>query len=298
VDNASTDSTNKVIARYNDERLRYVKNEKNLGLFGNFNRCIELAGGKYIHILHSDDCIDRKFTETCVDFLEAHPDVAMTFGSVEPFVNSGERKNRQSSPPVIYPVPEGFRKTLEARNFISCPTVMMRKDVYDSYGYYSLEYPYSGDFYHWLRITRHFSVASVPDARLYYRTGDHSESFLLLFKTPLGYIDMIKIYVRIIDELGEDRRFYQRELNAACQRHMRDCLFAGIARYESMTGYSSLIFIGFALSMWSLMKPQSVSEWINKTGNFFLISAIACLTLVPGGQYITRKIFRLDTKGY
>jgi glycosyltransferase involved in cell wall biosynthesis len=298
VDNASQDAIEALVATYSDIRVKFFKNTQNLGLFGNFNRCIELAQGKYIHILHSDDYIDPKFTETCIGFLEAHPDVAMTFGSVQPVVDGIGPKNKPTSPPVVYDVPEGFRKILEVRSFISCPTVTMRRDVYDAVGYYSLEYPYSGDLYQWLRIARRFRIASIPDAILYYRTGTHSESYRLLFRTPAGYIDTIKIFIRIIDELGENRALYQSELNAACRRHMSDCLFAGIARTGSMHPYSGMIFIGFSVSAWSLIKPLSVKDRISKIVSFFLISAVACAIVVPGGACVARKILRPDTEGY
>ncbi|MGX2983837.1 glycosyltransferase family 2 protein, partial [Helicobacter sp. 23-1045] len=38
-------------------KVTYYKNEANLGLFGNWNRCIELAQGKWVCLLHSDDLL-------------------------------------------------------------------------------------------------------------------------------------------------------------------------------------------------------------------------------------------------
>lgn len=38
-------------------KLTYYKNKANLGLFGNWNRCIELAKGKWVCLLHSDDLL-------------------------------------------------------------------------------------------------------------------------------------------------------------------------------------------------------------------------------------------------
>ncbi|RDU58459.1 glycosyltransferase [Helicobacter sp. MIT 99-5507] len=38
-------------------KLSFYKNHKNLGLFGNFNRCIELANGKWVCLLHDDDIL-------------------------------------------------------------------------------------------------------------------------------------------------------------------------------------------------------------------------------------------------
>lgn len=49
--------TEKLIKTYSDSRLLYYRNEKNLGMFGNWNRCIELARGKWVAFLHDDDLI-------------------------------------------------------------------------------------------------------------------------------------------------------------------------------------------------------------------------------------------------
>lgn len=298
VDNDSDDGIESVVKKFPDPRLRFYKNAKNLGMFGNFNRCIELSDGKYIHILHSDDYIDPHFIEVCIGFLEEHPDVAMTFGSacapdLEP--------NLQEIPgpaPVVYDVPEGLKKILEIRSFIICPSVIVRRTVYEQTGLFSLEYPYSGDFYQWIRIARFAKIASLPAALLFYRTGTHSESFRLLFKTPQGYIDTLKLLIRIVDEFSDDTRVYQRELNIACRRHMYDCLFASVARAESMDRYSGMILIGFVLSTWALIRPLSVSERIKKCGSLIVIGAVALSILVPGGRYLVRKALHLDTKGY
>lgn len=41
--------------------LRYFRNHKNLGLFGNWNRCFELSQGEWIVLLHDDDIIYSNF---------------------------------------------------------------------------------------------------------------------------------------------------------------------------------------------------------------------------------------------
>lgn len=56
----STD-TEKVIREFEYEDLVYFRNEKNLGMVGNWNRGIELARGKYVTILHDDDWVDNNF---------------------------------------------------------------------------------------------------------------------------------------------------------------------------------------------------------------------------------------------
>ncbi len=71
VDNASTDSTGAYVSSVADERLRYIRNETNLGVNGNFNACLEHARGEYFLLLHDDDRIDPDFVTCCMNALQA-----------------------------------------------------------------------------------------------------------------------------------------------------------------------------------------------------------------------------------
>ena len=55
VDDCSTDSTDNVVASYKDDRIRYLKNEKNSGAALTRNRALREAKGEWIAFLDSDD---------------------------------------------------------------------------------------------------------------------------------------------------------------------------------------------------------------------------------------------------
>lgn len=57
VDDNSPDDTAGIVARYADPRIRYLRNASNLGLQGNWNRCLEEASGKYLKLLPQDDTL-------------------------------------------------------------------------------------------------------------------------------------------------------------------------------------------------------------------------------------------------
>ena len=61
-DNASEDSTREIALDYvaRDRRVRYHRNERNLGLARNFNRVFELSRGKYFKWTAHDDCTLRR----------------------------------------------------------------------------------------------------------------------------------------------------------------------------------------------------------------------------------------------
>ena len=55
VDDCSTDNTDEVVAEIKDERIKYIKNEKNSGAAISRNRALREAKGKWIAFLDSDD---------------------------------------------------------------------------------------------------------------------------------------------------------------------------------------------------------------------------------------------------
>ncbi|TQP48982.1 glycosyltransferase family 2 protein, partial [Vibrio cholerae] len=47
-----------LISSYSNFHIRYYRNEENIGMFGNWNRCIELARAEYLTILNDDDLLN------------------------------------------------------------------------------------------------------------------------------------------------------------------------------------------------------------------------------------------------
>jgi glycosyltransferase involved in cell wall biosynthesis len=72
-DNASTDRSDEICRRYaaQDARIRYYRNEKNMGAGWNVRRVYELATGKYFKQAAHDDMIQPDYLRLCVDALEA-----------------------------------------------------------------------------------------------------------------------------------------------------------------------------------------------------------------------------------
>ena len=64
-DNASTDETSEICADYcnRDKRIRYFRNNSNIGAAPNFNRVFELSRGAYFAWAAYDDVHDRRFLE-------------------------------------------------------------------------------------------------------------------------------------------------------------------------------------------------------------------------------------------
>jgi glycosyltransferase involved in cell wall biosynthesis len=66
-DNCSTDNTSEIMSSYADSRLRYVRQEENIGANNNFNFCVQEAQGAYFLLFPDDDVIDPDFVSSCME---------------------------------------------------------------------------------------------------------------------------------------------------------------------------------------------------------------------------------------
>lgn len=51
----------RIVKTFSDNKILYYRNEKNIGMFGNWNRGIELARGEWVAFLHDDDLLDKDY---------------------------------------------------------------------------------------------------------------------------------------------------------------------------------------------------------------------------------------------
>jgi len=80
LDDASPDDTSAVAQEFlGDERVRYIRHAKNLGIAGNWRAGITMATGEYFCILHDDDTFEPQFVERLVLPLEADRSLILAF---------------------------------------------------------------------------------------------------------------------------------------------------------------------------------------------------------------------------
>lgn len=72
VDDCSSDDTDNVVAQFNDERIHYLKNEKNSGAALTRNYAIREANGEWIAFLDSDDLWYPEKLEKQLEFMNTH----------------------------------------------------------------------------------------------------------------------------------------------------------------------------------------------------------------------------------
>lgn len=90
-DDCSTDNSDGLIGKYlHDPRIKYFKNDKNIGLIANFNKLFfELAEGDYVTLVGSDDyLVNKEFITKAVNVINRYENIALVFGKTNKFLES------------------------------------------------------------------------------------------------------------------------------------------------------------------------------------------------------------------
>lgn len=130
MDDCSTDSTGEIVRSLAKvyPQIRYVRNETNLGSQGNYLKGFRLARGKYMALCDADDYWNcRRKLARQVDYMERHPECALTFHRVINYYEAtGEKTLSNGSRQTEYSA-----ESLSRSNYITNLSVMYRRELVD-----------------------------------------------------------------------------------------------------------------------------------------------------------------------
>jgi glycosyltransferase involved in cell wall biosynthesis len=146
VDGLSTDGTQEILSQYRG-RISTLVSERDDGIYDALNKGVRCATGDIIGFLHSDDrYADRDVIENVVRCFQTSA-VDVVYGNIH-IVDPEEPKKlfRVYRPSNFQPY--HFKFGLMPPH----PAVFMRKEVYDRFGLFKLDYAIAADFEFLLRI--------------------------------------------------------------------------------------------------------------------------------------------------
>jgi glycosyltransferase involved in cell wall biosynthesis len=84
LDNASTDATGEICRKFAavDTRIEYILNERNIGVFNNFNKCFQFGFSEFFKWCAHDDCLSKNYIGACISALDANQNAVVAYGSV------------------------------------------------------------------------------------------------------------------------------------------------------------------------------------------------------------------------
>lgn len=202
VDNASSDNTLKIVSEFDDHRLTIHRHDTNVGGEGNFNRCIQLATGKYTAIYHADDIYEPEMAQRQVDFLERNTEAGAVFteanliDDVGKIIGMLKLPKEFSSSELLYKFEQLFKVILHRRNFFVCPSAMVRTEIYQ----YEVKF-WRGDLFKssadldvWLRISKMYPIGFLLEPLMSYRISRFQFSSGVRNQTERGDFYLVTDY--------------------------------------------------------------------------------------------------------
>ncbi len=158
VDGGSTDGSLGIIRKY-DDRIDYWVRERDEGISDAFNKGIRLSGGDFIGIIGADDWYDPDAIGTIA---AAHDSiVSFAYGACTYLDGKGKLTFRR-------PDPNYRTKIAKYMPHIHHPTVFVRRETYERYGLFSVDYRYAMDYEFLLRLHKAGCVGTPIQKNLAY----------------------------------------------------------------------------------------------------------------------------------
>lgn len=170
MNDVSTDNSLAVVSEFvkKDKRIKIVNTEKNVGVVKGRNFLIELASGKYIAFLDSDDYWHSEKLEKQIKFMKGK-NASISCTEYTRVRENGEKINE------VIIKPEISYTDMLKNNYLGCLTVMY--DVEKIGKRYFKELDKNEDYVLWLEIVKDVkTIYGLKENLAYYRVLDNSRS--------------------------------------------------------------------------------------------------------------------------
>ena len=174
IDNASTHNKFRGIVQKKDNPLiAYIRNEKNVGMVENWNRCIDVCQTEYLSILHDDDVLHPGFVEHCLRFLSKNPSqkccfAVSTIAGNDPSVIFQQRTMNERY--------KYFKKKYFLfENLAAFPGVLFPVAIAKKIGGFRKD-EFSADFDFWIRLSECLPIIRNNTPYAFYRLSNQQET--------------------------------------------------------------------------------------------------------------------------
>jgi glycosyltransferase involved in cell wall biosynthesis len=228
VDDASSGETVRQIAqRVFGARAEHHCQPAPVDIATNWNRCIELSRGHWIHLLHQDDLVLPGFYERLARADELQPEVGAAFCRNWLVDDRGARTGISAIERDVAGVCEAWLEQIAVSNRIKCPSIVVRRRSYEQLGGFRSDLSFTLDWEMWIRIASQYPIYYEPEALAAFRVHGNSETARLC-NDGSNVVDLLRTIEITNEYLPATRRG---ELRKKARRY---CVSHAINRAQEM----------------------------------------------------------------
>jgi glycosyltransferase involved in cell wall biosynthesis len=153
------------VARVGDGRVELYTLDQRAGHPHIFNRCIDLARGHWVHVLHDDDWLEPGFYQGLREGLTSVPHAGAAFCQQTIISRDGEDPSpwhswaERETPGLI----DDWLDRISQHCRVQFSAMVVRRDVYETLGGFSPAAGSAFDWEMWIRIAAHHAVFHLPE---------------------------------------------------------------------------------------------------------------------------------------
>lgn len=202
VDNCSTDGTKEVVEKYMaaDSRVKYYRNESNVGMVANWNRCLGYAKGAYIKILCADDLLTSNCLQQQTSLLDNHAHVSLV-SCPRTFVDNSLNPLFILKCSDSLEIMDGrhiIKRCLLEWNLIGEPTAVLFRKEKSRRGF-DPEYKHAVDMEMWFHLLEDADLGYIPEPLCLVRQHNEQTTNINLRTDAILY-DELKLYCEYLDK--------------------------------------------------------------------------------------------------
>jgi len=158
----------------NDKRIVYYKNKINLGMVGNWNRCIELSSGKWISLLHDDDALNVDYLSIMIPIIKESHNINLLACMSEVVENISDEmlEKRTKNQNVRKYRINNYRLIL--KNITQAPGILFKKEAALELGGFNDEHYPCSDYSFWIKYIINYQGYIINKQMAIYRFGEES----------------------------------------------------------------------------------------------------------------------------
>lgn len=271
VDDCSPEPLNEIVNSFQDSRIRYYRNEQNLGgqnLVRQWNHCIQFATGDYIVLAADDDLYKPTFCEEVIRLAEKYPQVDLIHSSVEQIDEEGKHLWDDSILPEYTSKYEYLNWWLTGRSFTCIGNFAFRRtSLLELGGFIDFPCAFGSDIATPIALSKN-GVANTSEMLFCFRqSAQHLSSDSSRFKEKLEAISQLSEWLQSISyekpDNPEDQAFYEIKNTDYLHKKVVFDYFNLVIRFIPATKLPE--YLRFCRLATSKDKFMMVIRWIKRT---------------------------------
>ena len=202
-DHSTKDDPEAVAKEYGQGRVKFIRQEKNVGKVKNYEAGLRASRGRYIHQLHGDDLVYDGFYKEMGAIFNRSPIAGAAFCRTN-YIDYGSRitgvtgmiQNNEGI------VPDMLEK-LYTQQYIQTPSMVVKREVFETIGCFDRRLNCMEDWEMWIRIANNYAIATSNKVLAAYRShqdnatqltfknGTALKTHQLIYDIVDGYIEPV-----------------------------------------------------------------------------------------------------------